>query len=230
MHHLPLSLLYALVLPACTPDKTPEEEGQLAGKALYDLVEKTSPTHTLYELDHQLLVRSEDPERTMALLDLKPGEVAGDIGCGSGFYTYRFSEAVGPTGQVWAIDIQQVALDYLKERLKTSPLPTSSNIRLQLTRVDDTLIPDRTLDAALLSHSDFYAFEHLLPENSRMLESLFRAMKPEGRLVIIQDMKVIADVGSPRFITRNLVGVGFREESMDVVGTPGEVYARYRKP
>ena len=225
------SLLIAFTTASfgCGRSETVQEKGLREGEALYDLVEKTHPQHSVYELDHQLIVRSEDPARTMALLDLKPGEVVGDIGCGSGFYTYKFSEAVGPTGQVWAIDIQQVALDYLKNRLVDEPIPTASNIRTQLTRTDDPMIPPSTLDAALLSHSDFYAFDKLLPENERMLKALYTATKAGGRLVVIQDMTVILEVGSSAFITRNLTNLGYREEIFDE-STPGEVYARYRKP
>lgn len=226
----PLLIALPLAGPGCRTDQQKQDDGLRQGQAIYDLVEKTWPRHTTYELDHQLLVRTEDPERVMKLLDLQPGEVAADVGCGSGFYTWRFSAAVGPTGRVWATDIQQAAIDYLTARLQDDPPPTAANIRIALTKADDAMIPPSTLDAALLSHSDFYAYEHLLPENVRMLESLAAALKPGGRLVVIQDMTVLQKVGTPQFITANLAQVGLVEEVFQHEGDPGEVYARYRKP
>src|SRR5439155_12672258 len=44
--------------------------------------------------------KEEQPARLLAILQPKAGEVVADIGAGSGYYTFRFAEKVGPMGKV----------------------------------------------------------------------------------------------------------------------------------
>ena len=196
---------------------------------------KTYPAHSTYDLDHQLIVRSENPDTEMELLALQPGMVVGDIGCGSGFYTTRFVQAVGPTGRVHAIDIQPAAIDYLQGRIKNEGIDPHGVVRLQLSRVDATLLEPGSLDAALLSHADFYAFPEMLPENVRMIADLYRTLKPAGALVVVQKMDILPDLllvhgdSGPEVIERNFSAAGFVLEQQR--GDPRvEVYLRFRKP
>src|SRR5512141_2791447 len=48
----------------------------------------------------------EQPSKAIAVLDIKPGQVVADVGAGSGYYTVRLAERVGPAGRVFATDIQ----------------------------------------------------------------------------------------------------------------------------
>ena len=195
---------------------------------LYDLVDRTYPIHSEYELEHQLMIRSEDPAQVMELLALEPGMVFGDIGCGAGFYTFLAVPAVGASGQVYAIDIQQTAIDYISRRVADPAENPHGNIRVIHSTVDDTRIPDGTLDAALFSHADFYAFTPMLAENERMLASLFRALKPGGAMVVVQDMRATSS-SSAGIISANFQAAGFAEET--VLDLPGDydLYMRFRK-
>ena len=57
-------------------------------------------------LDRPEREQEEAPSKAIAALGLKPGDVVADIGAGSGYYTVRLAEAVGPTGRVVATDMQ----------------------------------------------------------------------------------------------------------------------------
>src|ERR1051326_165408 len=59
----------------------------------------------------------EKPGLLMDALKLKPGEVAADIGAGTGYYSWRLAKAVGGTGRVYAVHIQQEMLDLLEKRM-----------------------------------------------------------------------------------------------------------------
>src|SRR5688500_18045182 len=59
----------------------------------------------------------EQPTRALALMKIVPGSTVADIGAGSGYFTERLSRLVGPTGKVFATDIQQGMLDLLQMRL-----------------------------------------------------------------------------------------------------------------
>jgi SAM-dependent methyltransferase len=63
----------------------------------------------------------EEEERTDLLLKalaLKPGEVVADIGAGTGYFSWRMAQAVGATGKVYAVEIQQEMLDLLAGNMR----------------------------------------------------------------------------------------------------------------
>ena len=53
----------------------------------------------------------EAPSKALDALELKPGMVVADIGAGSGYYSSRIAKRVGPTGRVYATDIQPGMID-----------------------------------------------------------------------------------------------------------------------
>src|ERR1700722_60962 len=60
----------------------------------------------------------EKPELLMKALKLKPGEAVADIGAGTGYYSRRLAQSVGPKGVVYAVEIQQEMLDILTNRME----------------------------------------------------------------------------------------------------------------
>src|SRR5437588_1552033 len=73
-------------------------------------------------LDRPEREKEEQPARLLEILKPKPGEVVADVGAGSGYYTFRFAERVGPTGKVLAVDIQPEMLDLIKKRMRERKL------------------------------------------------------------------------------------------------------------
>src|SRR5215472_16709835 len=68
------------------------------------------------------LVRSEReaeeaPDRALDAIALKKGDVVADIGAGVGYFTWRMAERVGPSGKVYANDIQPAMLELLKKNV-----------------------------------------------------------------------------------------------------------------
>jgi hypothetical protein len=57
----------------------------------------------------------------MRELDLKAGDVAADLGCGTGFWTKLMAEAVGPTGTVHASEVSDSKVADLKKQLASLP-------------------------------------------------------------------------------------------------------------
>src|SRR5215471_546317 len=55
--------------------------------------------------------------RVVALLGLKSGDTAADVGCGDGFYTVPLARSLGPSGRVYAEDISDGQLSKLRQRL-----------------------------------------------------------------------------------------------------------------
>ena len=125
--------------------------------------------------------KEEAPTKAIAALNIKPGQTVADIGAGSGYYSVLLAGAVGPTGRVFATDIQPEMLALIKKKLDALPIP---QIQLVLGTTTESRLPDASVDLALMV--DVY---HELSEPQEFLRSLKRALKPGGRLVLIEFRK-----------------------------------------
>jgi len=123
----------------------------------------------------------EQPSRAIASLDIRPGQVVADVGAGSGYYTVRLAERVGPTGRVFAADIQPEMLDLLRTRVKRARLDQVELVRSTET---DPGLPEGVCDLILMV--DVY---HELARPQEVLRKLRASLKPDGRLVLIEFRK-----------------------------------------
>jgi tRNA A58 N-methylase Trm61 len=57
-----------------------------------------------------------DPARIISQIDISLGATVADFGCGSGYFSFEFSKAVGPDGKVYALDILPQALEAVPSR------------------------------------------------------------------------------------------------------------------
>ncbi len=200
------------------------------GRVLYEQYFRTYPKHTNFQFKHELVERQEDPEKVMEIMNLQEGMSVADIGCGSGFFTTAFAKAVGRTGTVYALDIQESALEYLQNRVKEDPsLDPYNNIVFKVSKVDDTTLPPNTLDAGLLSHADFYMFQNLLDENIKMIDSLYRSFKPGGQLTVIQFLGIGLNTAG-KFIKTNFEAAGFHTKSYEYDPELTVWYGAFVKP
>lgn len=105
------------------------------------------------------------------------GSHVADIGAGNGFFTTRLAKAVGANGRVYAVDVNPVSLRELKAALGTD----SSNVEMIRGEENDPRLPANQLDAALVVNA-----YHEFAEHQAMLRAIFAALKPGGRLVIVE--------------------------------------------
>jgi ubiquinone/menaquinone biosynthesis C-methylase UbiE len=132
-------------------------------------------------LDREERDIEEEPDRAIDALGLKAGDVVADIGAGSGYMSVRMAERVGPAGRVYATDIQPQMLALLQQRLNKDRI---TNIVPVLGAIDDPKLPEGQLDLELLV--DVY---HEFSQPQRMLRGMRRALKPTGRLVLLEYRK-----------------------------------------
>lgn len=121
--------------------------------------------------------KEEAPSKAINALDLAPDAVIADIGAGSGYYSFRISPKV-PQGKVMAIDIQPEMLEFLKKRAAELKV---TNVIPHLGSIDDLKLPPASLDAALLVDA-YHEFSH----PAEMLASLVKALKPGGRIFLLE--------------------------------------------
>jgi ubiquinone/menaquinone biosynthesis C-methylase UbiE len=109
---------------------------------------------------------------------LRRGDAVADIGAGTGLFTFLFAEQVGSKGTVYAVDIGPAFIKYIAEQAKRRG--QERIVKMVLNTPDSTQLPAGSIDAAFICDT-YHHFEH--PE--KMLASLHRALRPGGRLVII---------------------------------------------
>ncbi len=85
--------------------------------------------------------------RVMDLLGISTGKSVADIGAGSGWFTVRAANRVGASGTVYAVDINPEAIRYINDRSRRGKLP---NVKAILSKPDDPLLPDHSVDAVLM--------------------------------------------------------------------------------
>jgi len=104
-----------------------------------------------------------------------------DIGAGSGYITVRLADRVGPTGRVFANDVQPQMLNILARRLDRSKI---TNVTLIEGTLDDPRLPLASVDLVLMV--DVY---HELSQPQSILRHLRESLKPGGRLVLLEYRK-----------------------------------------
>lgn len=120
----------------------------------------------------------EQPDKALDLLAIEEGMTVADIGAGVGYFSLKLAERVGDAGKVYATDIQPEMLRLLRKRAADAGI---TNIEPVLGAADDPKLPANSIDLALMV--DVY---HEFSEPQAMLAGLHEALKPDGRLVLLE--------------------------------------------
>jgi predicted methyltransferase len=127
------------------------------------------------------------PQEVMDELGLTAGSTVADIGAGRGYFTFRLAERVGAAGKVYAVDIDEKELRRLGSRAKEQALPQVITV---LSAADDPRLAAASVDAILVVNA-----YHEMRDYDAMLQGMLRALRPGGRLAIIDED---SEPGTPR--------------------------------
>jgi ubiquinone/menaquinone biosynthesis C-methylase UbiE len=117
-------------------------------------------------------------DEVIAALELEPGDVIADIGSGSGVFTVAMARAVGPTGVVYAVDIDQEMIDFVLERARQQGL---TNVVGVMAEYDDPKLPRRDVDFAF-----YHRTLHMIEHRQVHLEATAKYLAPDGRMVVVE--------------------------------------------
>lgn len=109
---------------------------------------------------------------------LKPGQSVADIGAGTGLFTNIFATQVGPEGKVYAVDIAQPFLDHIAAHARQAGLTQVETVR---SSAETCALPEASIDVAFICDT-YHHFEN----HAAMLASIHRALRPGGRLVLVE--------------------------------------------
>jgi SAM-dependent methyltransferase len=132
-------------------------------------------------LDRPEREREEQPQKAIAALHLAPGMNVGEVGAGTGFYALRIAKRIQPGGTFYANDIQPGMLARLQSNATALKI---TNIKSILGTQTDPRLPAGALDYVLMV--DVY---HELSEPQIVLRNVARALKPDGKLVLLEFRK-----------------------------------------
>lgn len=118
------------------------------------------------------------PERVMDAIGIKAGMVIAEVGAGRGRYVVRMAERVGEAGRVYANDIDEEKLEYLRFRCERDDI---TNVETILGEVEDPLLPEGALDLVYLINT-----YHDLDEPVELMRHIKPSLKPGGLLVVIE--------------------------------------------
>jgi ubiquinone/menaquinone biosynthesis C-methylase UbiE len=152
--------------------------------------------------------RLRDPDAVVAVLDLRPGMVVGDLGPGYGHFTLRLARAVEPDGVVYALDASPDTLLDLRRAADERGITTLRDV---LVRRDRLEIPE-PVDLLFVS-----ATYHHLPDPSRYFAEARTQLRPGARVAILESRREgpLArwwgrHASSPRRVLREMTDAGYR--------------------
>ncbi len=130
------------------------------------------------------------PRELVAALAVRPGAWVADLGAGTGYFSRYLDAAVGPTGVVFAVDVEPNLVVHLRARAEEERTATVIPV---LASMNDPRLPPRALDLVLIV--DTY---HHLDDRRAYFRRLGTALKPKGRIAIVDWQQRDLPIGPPR--------------------------------
>lgn len=132
------------------------------------------------------------PQEVLEALRLPADAVVADIGAGGGYFTERLARHLSGGGRVYAVDVQEVMIDTLRQRVSDRGL---SNVEVVRGQFDDPNLPDGSCD--LVFFSSVYKEINNRPT---YLQRVRRCLQPGGRVAILEYRPGELTPGPPRWM------------------------------
>jgi ubiquinone/menaquinone biosynthesis C-methylase UbiE len=150
----------------------------------------------------------------VAACQLKPGMAVADVGAGTGLFTRLFAREVGQDGLVYAVDIAPEFVAHIERSAREEQL---TNVRGVLCKPDSVELPANSVDLVFICDT-YHHFEY--PQKT--LKSIHQALKPGGRLVVVDYRRVEGESSAwtlnhvragQEVFTKEITDSGFKLES-----------------
>ncbi len=128
-------------------------------------------------LDRPERDQEERPDLLMKALALKPGDAVADLGCGTGYFSWRMAQVVGAKGVVYGVEIQPEMLAHLAVKMKERGV---TNVLGVLGTTTDPKLP-APVDLVIMVDV-YHEFDHPF----EMMAAVARQLKPGGRVAFVE--------------------------------------------
>ena len=126
-------------------------------------------------------------EKIVDQLDIKPNMAIADFGAGHGFFSVAFAKKVGPSGQIFAIDILSQTLEAVRSKAKLEGLFNIKIIRGNLEKPNGSALEDESCDMVFIANVLFQ-----VPDKPGLINEAYRVLKKNGELVVVEWKPYIA--------------------------------------
>ena len=123
-------------------------------------------------------LEEEQPYKVIEAMNLEPGDIVADVGCGTGYFARKIAKEVGPEGKVYGVDIQPEFLKMLEDLCEEEGI---NNVIPVLGDEDDPKLPKGKIDWIIMADV-YHEFQQPEPMLARMLESL----APDGKIALLE--------------------------------------------
>ena len=134
--------------------------------------------------------RWQKPEEVLSALQIGDGDVVADIGAGGGYFTERIANRVGPSGHVYAVDVQDAMIRALSKRVRKRSL---TNVTVLRGEFDDPCLPPASCDLAFFS-----SVYKEIDGREDYMGKVRAALKEGGRVAILEYRPEGRGPGPPR--------------------------------
>lgn len=132
-------------------------------------------------------------------IGIRPGQMLADVGAGTGLFIPLLAEKTGKTGRVYAVDIVPAFIEHIDQQARERGLDQVSTV---LSTERSVELPENSVD--IIFTSDAY---HHFVYYEDMLASMYRALKPDGQLIIVE-----FDIGTGNLLEQLVEHVGGTKE------------------
>jgi len=131
-----------------------------------------------------------NPEKVIGQLDVKPGMIVADFGCGHGYFALPLAKMVSPEGRVWAIDVLAEALEAVRSRAQLEGAVNIETVRGDLEAAKGSRLSENFADLVLLHNVLFQS-----QKKSAIIKEAKRVLKIGGTFVLVDWRKDLAAIG-----------------------------------
>ena len=167
------------------------------------------------KIDEEVFEKTQPTEKIMDTIGIKAGMYVGEVGAGGGRVAVRVARRVGPAGKVFANDITESALAYMRERCIREKIQNMEVVKGTLT---DPRFPQGKLDAVYLT----FTYRHL-EKPVEVLRNVAPTLKPGGVLAIIESKRYNRDPAKNEII-RNADLAGYRLARLETFLPEDDIY------
>lgn len=122
-----------------------------------------------------------DPKGVVQQLSIENGQKVADFGCGAGYFSCAFAEAIGQDGHVLALDILPASLEAVMSRARTLGLTNITATQVNLEKEGGSGLDPQSQDWVIIKDMLFQN-----TQKDTIIYEAARVLKPEGKLFIME--------------------------------------------
>ncbi len=166
-------------------------------------------------IDEEAFEKTQPTEKIMDIIGIKAGMFVAEVGAGGGRVAVRVARRVGPGGRVYANDITDSAIAYMRQRIQRENI---QNIEVVKGTLTDPLLPKGKLDVVYMT----FTYRHL-DKPAEVLKNIGPSLKPGGVLAIIDSKNYNRDPSTNK-ILKNAGLAGFKLTKLETSLPEDDIY------